>query len=890
MAREIFASAYGAIANDGIDDSDAINAAIEAANEMYLDDPSAGQVIIHLAAGEYIVSGNPSDKSDGAIRLLTGTSIQGAGLGITTLKVADGWDGNITGIVRTSFDEITTDASLFDVTLDGNRDSTTGKIDGFYTGVRPADTRQDADITVARVEIKDASGYGFDPHEQTIRLIIEDSVAHGNGLDGFVADFIVDGIYRNNIAYENDRHGFNITTSTINLLLENNIAYDNGGGGVVVQRGSEDIPWPSNIDIVGGEYYSNDREGILLKLADDVSITGAKIYDNVRQGIRVDGASNTLIEGNEIYNNSQFEDGRYDEIQIRRRDDSTTSETYFSTNTAIKDNQIYSDGLINARYGIREDSSNTEGGATGTTITGNTISGMDSGDISVPGFVEDPGPPPPPPPPSEFPPIIVGTTQAESLQLDVFAVENVSAANGDQVISTRLKTDEATAKGSFVGEDGTYNILINYFDENDGNSGIGVRKNGDVVATWVADADLGQAAAKSSNLVSYEFEVALVQFDELEIFAARNGNELVRIDSIVATFVDGPPDDPDNPVVANDDTYDAMEDETLVVDVASGVLLNDTAPDGGKVAVAGEITTTNGGTVVLAADGSFSYTPASGFFGEDQFTYTAADDDGDTDTATVTFTVGEKPEDPDNPVVANDDSYNGMEDEFLFVDASSGVLANDTAPDGGKAAVAGTISTSGGGTVELAADGSFTYTPEGGFFGDDQFEYTAFDLDGDSDTATVTIAVEETPDVLFPVLTAGETVQAEDLALTVFAVENVKAADGGQVIASRTKGVEASAKGSFVGDDGLYDLTIEYFDENDGASVFGVRVNDVVIDTWIAAEELGTAGASLKNLVSRKINGIDLASSDTIEVFATRDSGELVRVDSLFLEDSLILA
>ena len=64
------------------------------------------------------------------------------------------------------------------------------------------------------MEIKDCSGYGFDPHEQTISPEIENCVAHGNGLDGFVADYIIDGVYRNNIAYDNDRHGFNITSST----------------------------------------------------------------------------------------------------------------------------------------------------------------------------------------------------------------------------------------------------------------------------------------------------------------------------------------------------------------------------------------------------------------------------------------------------------------------------------------------------------------------------------------------------------------------------------------------------------------------------------------------------------------------------------------------------
>src|SRR3990170_4170968 len=214
----ISALAYGATPNNTTNDSAAINAAIRAANAEYLRNPSAGPVTVTLQAGTYIVSGT-GDKSDGAIKLLTGTILQGAGMGQTILKVADGWSGDITGVVRTPYNQVTSKAGLLNLTIDGNRDQTTGKIDGFYTGVRPGSTQQDADIRVSGVEILDCSGYGFDPHEQTIRLTIEDCVSHGNGLDGFVADFIVDGVYRNNIAYNNDRHGFNVTTSTTDLIL-----------------------------------------------------------------------------------------------------------------------------------------------------------------------------------------------------------------------------------------------------------------------------------------------------------------------------------------------------------------------------------------------------------------------------------------------------------------------------------------------------------------------------------------------------------------------------------------------------------------------------------------------------------------------------------------------
>jgi len=202
---------------DGIsDDTAEIQAAIDAAH-------AAGGGTVYVPAGTYIVSGT-SDKSDGAIRLLSNVTLQGAGMGETTLKVRDDNPYAITGIVRTPFDEVTHDVALYDITLDGNRANNAYKIDGFYTGVRPEDPRQDYNITVERVEIMNCSGYGFDPHEQTVNLRIADSVAHHNGLDGFVADFLIDSVYENNVAYANDRHGFNVTTSTDGLLLLNNTA------------------------------------------------------------------------------------------------------------------------------------------------------------------------------------------------------------------------------------------------------------------------------------------------------------------------------------------------------------------------------------------------------------------------------------------------------------------------------------------------------------------------------------------------------------------------------------------------------------------------------------------------------------------------------------------
>ncbi|MBM6581157.1 polysaccharide lyase family 7 protein [Microvirga sp. BT689] len=101
------------------------------------------------------------------------------------------------------------------------------------------------------------------------------------------------------------------------------------------------------------------------------------------------------------------------------------------------------------------------------------------------------------------------------------------------------------------------------------------------------------------------------------------------------------------------------------------------------------------------------------------------------------------PESNDDAVTAADDRYAATEDQALTVSAAQGVLANDTAADGGKAAVAGTFATAQGGSVKLNADGSFVYTPKSNFFGSDSFGYTAKDADGDTDAGTVTFTVAD---------------------------------------------------------------------------------------------------------------------------------------------------
>jgi hypothetical protein len=194
---------------------------------------------------------------------------------------------------------------------------------------------------------------------------------------------------------------------------------------------------------------------------------------------------------------------------------------------------------------------------------------------------------------------------------------------------------------------------------------------------------------------------------------------------------------PNNAPTAVDDSYSVLHDQTLT-DSAPGLLGNDTDPDGDPLTAALQTTPTNGSASVNG-DGSFSYTPDSGFTGTDTFTYVASDGFGGADTATVTITVND---DPNSAPKAVYDSYTMQQDRTLTVNAP-GVLANDSDPDGDPLTAA-LQTTPTNGSASVNGDGSFSYTPDDGFIGTDTFTYVASDGFGGADKATVTITVNQT--------------------------------------------------------------------------------------------------------------------------------------------------
>jgi len=384
---------FGAHGDGVTDDTSAIQAAVNAASK-------AGGGIVYLPTGTYIVSGN-GDPTDGCIELPSNITLEGSGIGATTLKVANGYSSDITGIVRTPVGVPTDNVTVENLTINGNQQTaanpngaTGGRIFGFFCGTEPTSPLFCSNITVNNVEAENNSGYGFDPHAQTYNLVMSNDISHNNGFDGFVSDHQTNAVYENDVAYNNVRHGFNIVTSSSNVSLINDTAYSNGGDGVAVQRGSTDIPWPVGTVVQGGSYHNNGLAGVLMQMASYTTVTGANIYGNATQGVLIYGGSNNDINSNTIQNDSQSKNSGFDEVEIRAYNDTgVTGNIYDANNNIITGNTISSSGAIMSRYSVHEDAD----GSNYNAVWNNLITASHSGSIFLSGAnstTSDPNAPP----------------------------------------------------------------------------------------------------------------------------------------------------------------------------------------------------------------------------------------------------------------------------------------------------------------------------------------------------------------------------------------------------------------------------------------------------------------------------------------------------------------
>ncbi|MFX0021273.1 MAG: OmpL47-type beta-barrel domain-containing protein [Candidatus Hermodarchaeota archaeon] len=220
--------------------------------------------------------------------------------------------------------------------------------------------------------------------------------------------------------------------------------------------------------------------------------------------------------------------------------------------------------------------------------------------------------------------------------------------------------------------------------------------------------------------------------------------------------------------VANDDFFFIDEDCTLMI-FTPGVMGNDFDADEDLSYVSVDIGPLYG-TLTLNTDGSFTYVPDENYHGVDTFTYVVYDTVGAYDYGTVLITINAVNDVP----LAYDASYLTNEDEVLNIPIP-GILDNVYDVDGDQLntiLVTDVIY----GTLTLNTDGSFLYTPDANFHGEDWFEYKVNDGSVDSNVATVTITIVSVNDA--PVANGDSATTNEDVPINIDVLANDYDVDG----------------------------------------------------------------------------------------------------------------
>ena len=199
----------------------------------------------------------------------------------------------------------------------------------------------------------------------------------------------------------------------------------------------------------------------------------------------------------------------------------------------------------------------------------------------------------------------------------------------------------------------------------------------------------------------------------------------------------------DRPLIARDDPspdqvpiITPKNTEALIL--AANVLSND---DGEALTITA-VDNANNARVELDVKGDITFTPNLDFTGNATFDYTLTDADGNTDQATVTVIVENR------PPVANADSATTFENVVLTIPVAD-LLANDSDPDPDEVLTVTALNNASNGSVELndkgtveLEDDEVVFTPGPDFTGEARFEYTIADSSAATATSTVAVTVK----------------------------------------------------------------------------------------------------------------------------------------------------
>ena len=248
-----------------------------------------GRVVIKK--GEYIVNGN--------INMYSNTDLVGEGMDTTIIKLKDfasPWKFNTTtraGLLRSVYRNEQRCENLYvaHLTLNGNKDNQNQDTDSLY-GRYGYFTEGCTNVYLDSVRIERFQGYGFDPHGWKKapggamygrNLSIVNCVANDNDWDGFTLDQTNGILLKNNTAYNNGRHGFNVITGSFDVYITDAYSLYNGyyyykgtsGCGITVQNNM--LYGTNDITIVNSTFAFDNKGGVCTNDVFDVKIDNVSV-------------------------------------------------------------------------------------------------------------------------------------------------------------------------------------------------------------------------------------------------------------------------------------------------------------------------------------------------------------------------------------------------------------------------------------------------------------------------------------------------------------------------------------------------------------------------------------------------------------------------------------
>ena len=407
--------------------------------------------------------------------------------------------------------------------------------------------------------------------------------------------------------------------------------------------------------------------------------------------------------------------------------------------------------------------------------------------------------------------------EAENMTLaGAYDIDNSSNSSGGYHIETD-QGDDLTAAAAFTGETGLYDIVIGYYDRQDGVGQYTLSREGAQIDSWLADQ--GTSSYLSQSFATRTVSgVILNPGDSISIHAIEDGKDDGYLDYVEFA--------PTNTGTTASNAAPVIQLEVEAFDLSADAKIDNESFASGGAYVKTRSSEDNQGNyraTSLFEGGTGYYDIEVGYYDED---------DGEAEIIVK---------------VDNQEVDRWFADQDLGDNSANATTFTTRMVEN--------VHVSSFDLIELIA------VEDGGDRGNlDYIKFTQADpasIPSQSSSAVTTIQVE-----------------AEDLALVGdYSVEARGGASGGQVIRTNSNG---SATLSFSGDEGLYDVVVHYVDEWDGSSSVALRVNGVEQENWLLDQNT----SFLQNIYSsHTISGVSLSPSDFIEIAGAKDASEYARID-----------